>query len=97
MHAAVAAFELHFGQSQSLKEKRAQLRPLVEGLANRFSISVAETDFQDLWQRSQIGVAVVSSTPALVAQVLDDVERFVWSFPELEVTGTQRHWLEIDS
>lgn len=96
MFAAAVSFDLHFGQSQSLKEKRSQLRPLLDGIANRFTVSVAETDFQDLWQRSQIAIAVVSSTPALVEQVLDDVERFVWSFPELTVTGSERHWLEID-
>jgi uncharacterized protein YlxP (DUF503 family) len=27
-------------------------------------------------------------------KVLDDCERFVWSFPELEVSTVERLWLE---
>ena len=29
-----------------------------------------------------------------VAEVLDSVERFVWSFPEVEVVSAERSWLE---
>jgi hypothetical protein len=28
--------------------------------------------------------------------VLDNVERFVWSHPEIEVSASGRHWLDID-
>jgi len=27
---------------------------------------------------------------------MDDAERFVWSFPDIEVTEVRRHWLEED-
>ena len=30
-------------------------------------------------------------------EVLDAVERFVWSFPEVEVLSTRRGWLEEES
>jgi uncharacterized protein YlxP (DUF503 family) len=29
-----------------------------------------------------------------VGEVLDNVERFVWSFPEVEVSSCERFWLE---
>ena len=29
--------------------------------------------------------------------MLDSVERFVWSHPEIEVSSCGRHWLEIDT
>ena len=32
----------------------------------------------------------------LLHEIIDEVERFVWSFPELEVTATDRWWLETD-
>ena len=88
------AIELHIPQSHSLKEKRAVLRPVLDGLRNRHHVAVAETDYQDKWQRAEIGIVAVSSSATLVAQVVDDAERFVWSFPEVEVTDARRSWLE---
>jgi len=88
------AIELHIPQSHSLKEKRAVLRPVLDGLRNRHPVAVAETDYQDKWQRAEIGIVAVSSSATLVAQVVDDAERFVWSFPEVEVTDARRSWLE---
>ena len=86
--------ELHLPATHSLKEKRAVVRPVIDGLHNRFRVSVAEVDHQDLWQRCTIAMAAVASTAGHVAEVLDHCERFVWSFPELEVIGTERIWLE---
>jgi len=72
------------------------LRPLLEGLRNRFSVAVAEVDHQDLWQRASVGLAVVSSTPAHAEEMMDEAERFVWSFPEFEVLRSAARWLEED-
>lgn len=96
MQVLALAVDVQFPQSQSLKEKRAQLRPIIEGARNRFAVSVAETDHQDTWQRSEIGFAVVSSSAKLAQEVMDDVERFVWSFPEVTVLQMQRQWMEMD-
>jgi uncharacterized protein YlxP (DUF503 family) len=49
---------------------------------------------QDLWQSAELGFAAVASTVGHVGEVLDSVERFVWSFPEVEVTSCERLWLE---
>jgi uncharacterized protein YlxP (DUF503 family) len=38
----------------------------------------------------------VSSSARVVQEIVDDVERFVWSFPDIEVTEVRRHWLEED-
>jgi uncharacterized protein YlxP (DUF503 family) len=85
--------DLHIPAARSLKSKRAVLKPLIEGLRRRFSVAVAEVDHQDLWQRAGVAVAVVSSTPSHVQEVLDACERFVWAQPELEVVGCARRWL----
>ena len=94
MHVLALAIELHIPLSHSLKEKRAVMRPLLDGLRNRHPVAAAETTYQDKWQRAEIGIVAVSSSATLVAQVVDDAERFVWSFPEVEVTDARRSWLE---
>jgi uncharacterized protein len=94
MHACAMAVELRIRESGSLKAKRAVVKHIVETSKSRFGVSAAEVGYQDLWQRSELGFAVVSGSAAHVTDVLDEVERFVWAQPELEVIEASRYWLE---
>jgi uncharacterized protein YlxP (DUF503 family) len=94
VHAAAVEYDLHIGHSRSLKEKRAVVRPLVEGLQRRFRVSAAEVDHQDQWQRTVIGVAAVSGSHTHLSELLDTCDRFVWSHPEIEVLSAERRWLD---
>ena len=97
MHVGALAFDLHLPEVHSLKEKRAVIRPILDGARNRYRVAAAEVGVQDLWQRARLGIAVVSATPSHASDVLDEVERFVWSFPEIEVITTDRSWLDADA
>ena len=94
MFAAAVVFELFIPDCHTLKQKRAVVRPIVEGLQRRFHVSAAEVGMQDKWQRADIGVAVISGRESQVLEVLGEVERFVWSFPEVQVLEQRRSWLE---
>lgn len=96
MHVAVVRFQLHIPHSRSLKEKRAAVKPVVEGIRNRFSLSVAEVGYQDKWQRALVGLAVVAGSQAHAAEVVDSVERWVWSRPDVEVAEFDRVWSSFD-
>ena len=85
MHAAAIRFDLHVPQSRSLKAKRAVIRPVVDGLRHRLHCSVAETDFQDQWQRAEVTVALVAASDAHLRDLIDTVERFVRTAADLEV------------
>jgi uncharacterized protein len=93
MHVACLTLELHLPGVHSLKEKRAVLRPILEGARRRYSVAAAEVDNQDLWQRATLGMAAVSGSVGHAREVLDAAERFVWSFPEVDVTASRRDWL----
>ena len=92
MHAAVLELDLHLPEPRSLKAKRAVVKPVIEGCRRRFGVSVAEIGHQDQWQRAEIGIAAVASSHRHLVDVLDSVERFVWSFPEVEVVSCERAW-----
>ncbi|MDQ6616455.1 MAG: DUF503 domain-containing protein [Actinomycetota bacterium] len=94
MHAAAVRFDLRLPHAHSLKDKRAIIRPILEGCRRRYQVAAAEVDHQDAWQRAGLAVSAVSGTAGHVSDVLDQVERFVWSFPEVEVIGAERRWLE---
>jgi len=94
MHVVALSIDLHLPQVHSLKEKRSVIRPMLEGCRHRFGVAAAEVDYQERWQRAELGFSVVSSTRSHALDVMDRVERFIWSFPEAEVLGAERHWLE---
>jgi uncharacterized protein YlxP (DUF503 family) len=94
---AVLAVEIHLGQSRSLKAKRSVVRHLLDTTRRRYGVASAEVDYQDLWQRAGLAFAAVAKDAGHVEDVLDGVERYVWSHPEIEVTAVQRHWLDTES
>jgi uncharacterized protein len=85
MHVAALELDLRIPHCHSLKEKRAVLKSILNGAQNRYGVSAAEVAYQDKWQRSMLGFAYVSGTPSHADDVMAKVERFVLSFPEVEV------------
>ncbi|MBV8958361.1 MAG: DUF503 domain-containing protein [Actinobacteria bacterium] len=93
-YVSAARYDLHLPHAHSLKGKRAVIKPIIEGARRRYQVAAAEVDFQDKWQRAAIGVAAVAATPGHAEEVLQAVERFVWSFPEAEVVAVDRSSVE---
>jgi uncharacterized protein YlxP (DUF503 family) len=91
----VLAFEveLRIADARSLKDKRHVVKSVVETARRRFGISAAEVGHQDSWQRATIGFAVVASSARQASLVIDDVDRFVWAQPGVEIVATERSWL----
>lgn len=96
VHVLAMTVDLRLAACHSLKDKRAVVKTILEGARRRYQVAAAETDHQDKWQRAELGFASVSSTQTHVAEVIDEVERFVWSFPDAEVLAVDRTWLETD-
>ena len=96
MHAAAVCFDLRVPHSRSLKAKRAAIRPIIEGLRHRFKVSVAQVDHQDAWQRAAIGVAIVAHSDHHLREVIESVERFVATAPDVELIDVSTAWLEED-
>ena len=74
---------LHFPATHSLKGKRKDLLSLKAQLQRRFGASVAETDHQDLWQRSTLSVALVGRDVHTLEEAAAKLVRYVDSqFPD---------------
>jgi uncharacterized protein YlxP (DUF503 family) len=86
--------ELHVVDAHSLKDKRQVVKSIVETARRRFGISAAEIGRQDSWQRATLGFAVVASSARQATLVIDDVDRFVWAQPGVEIVSAERTWLE---
>ena len=94
MKAAALRFELHIQGSESLKEKRAVLRPLIEGLRRHLSVSVSEVDHQDTWQRVGLGVAVVAPDGGRLDTLIERIRRYVDDNLEVEVCDVAVYYME---
>lgn len=69
--------ELLIPDSVSLKSKRMALNSIKKRLQNKFNISVAEVDNNDLWQRATLGIAMVSNQRRFLDQAMNRVLDFI--------------------
>lgn len=58
---ALGEVELHFPGARSLKDKRQDLRSLIERLRHRLQVLVVESDHQDLHQRAGLALAALAT------------------------------------
>ena len=75
--------------AQSLKDKRQVVRSLKERVRERVHASVAEVEYQDLWQRTAIGIVVVAADGGQVREMLNDARRIVDSYLQAQVLDWQ--------
>ncbi|SDB90296.1 DUF503 domain-containing protein [Shouchella lonarensis] len=85
--------ELFIGEPQSLKEKRSIMKRLTVTLRQRYNVSVAETAYQDLWQRAELSLCVVSSHKKGAEAVLTRALAHIDSETAVERTVTNWEWL----
>ena len=90
MRIAVMTFRLHAPWCHSLKEKRMIVKSLVAKLQNKFHVSAAEIDEQDVHQIIVIGVAAIVPHNAMVDSLMDDVSQFVEENCEAEILDEMR-------
>lgn len=94
MRAAALRVELHLPTPQSLKEKRAVLRPFTEGIRRLGSYSVAEVAHHDLWQRATVGVAIAAPDGQSLAMQISRLRRYLDEQLEVEVLDVRISELE---
>jgi uncharacterized protein YlxP (DUF503 family) len=75
MPIAYCTLELYLPYAQSLKEKRMVLRKAQDRLRARSNFSIAEVEFQDLWQRAKLAAVTVGADNATLERVTQDFVR----------------------
>ncbi len=93
MVVAVVTWELHLSGCQSLKDKRRIMKSLKDRLHNRFNVSVAETDYQDLWQRAELSCCVVATDNRHAESVLSAADNLVGQEPMARIIDSHKSLL----
>ena len=87
---AAAKLTLRAPWVRSLKEKRMIAQSLIARVSQKFHVSAAEVEQQDVHQTIVVGVAAVVGSAALGDAVLGKILRFVEETCEAELTGGER-------
>ena len=82
--------KLYASWVHSLKEKRMIVKSLIAKIRNKFNVSIAEVDDQDVHQSIVLGLACVAGNTALADSMIDNVITFIENNSETEVIGIQR-------
>ena len=90
MKIATIIFRLRAPWVHSLKEKRMIVKSLVAKLQNKFHVSAAEIDEQDVHQIIVIGVASIVPHNAMADSLMDEISEFVESNTEAEIVEEMR-------
>ncbi len=67
--------ELHFPEARSLKQKRLVVKAIKDRIRSRFNAAVAETGYQELWQRALLSVVSVGSERRGLEALLEAMAR----------------------
>ena len=94
-HVLALIVDLRIPTSASLKEKRSVINSITDGARRRFEVASSETGQQDELDLAELTFVAASGSSGHTVDVIDQVDRFVWSFPEIEVIDGARHWLEV--
>ena len=67
------ALELYLPYCHSLKEKRRIIKSTADKLRSKFKLSVGELDYQDTWQRSQLGAVAIGSSRVVLEKMSNKI------------------------
>ena len=91
MFVGIVRIELHIPAARSLKDKRQVVRSLKDRIREHARAAVAEVEFQDLWQRAALGVAVVAGEAGQARELLQVVRRLVEQTYAAQLTDWQEN------
>jgi len=95
MVVGVLKIELRLPQVHSLKEKRGQLKKLLNSIRATYHVSAAEVSNNDLWQDAVIGITVVGNESSFINSVLDQILNYVEGLDCGEIINQQTELIHL--
>jgi len=86
MNVGMCLIQIRIPENHSLKGKRQVVKSIIARLQNRYSVSVAEIDNNDLWQIATLGVACVSNHRRYSDTIITNVVNYIArNYPNVEL------------
>jgi uncharacterized protein YlxP (DUF503 family) len=77
VNVGVCKVKLRLPDNLSLKGKRQVVKSVTARLKNKFNVSIAEVEDNDLWQLATLGICFVSNDQRFTNEVLSKAVEFV--------------------
>lgn len=88
MVVGICNIKLEIYGANSLKSKRSVLKSIIRRLQNKFNISISEVANNDIWNRADIGLSVVSNDNKIVEETIAKVIDFIDEDDRVEILDT---------
>ena len=93
IHVVLLTIEIFIPYAESLKSKRSVIKSLQDRLRARFNASIAEIAYQDEWQRSAIGVVMLSNDKRYLEKGISHIKQLCEENMEIQITHFNKEWL----
>jgi uncharacterized protein len=77
MNVGICKVKLRLPENLSLKGKRQVVKSITAKLSNKFNVSVAEVDDNDLWQLATVGICCISNDQRFSNEILSKAVEFI--------------------
>jgi uncharacterized protein YlxP (DUF503 family) len=85
--------DLYTDSTHSLKDKRHIVSSAKEKLKHKFNISIIESDYQNLWQKIQLSVAMLSNSKSIIEKSFLQIEEFICTTYPVRVLSMEQEFL----
>lgn len=85
--------EFFIPMAHSLKDKRAVVKSMLTRSRQKFNVSAAEVDHQNVWQRTRIAFVIVSSSKEIADKEMAQVLYYLESNPAWECLEIEKEYL----
>ena len=86
MFVKIISLTLFIHDALTLKDKRQIVKSILEKTHQKFNAATAEVGYQDQWQRSQLGIALVGNSPSHLDSVRQELLGMIEGQYPVEVT-----------
>lgn len=85
--------EFFIPTAHSLKDKRAVVKSMLTRSKQKFNVSAAEIDHQNVWQRTRLAFVIVSSSKEVADKEMAQVLYYLESNPAWECLENEKEYL----
>jgi uncharacterized protein YlxP (DUF503 family) len=77
MNVGVCRLKLRLAENMSLKGKRQVIKPIITLIRNKYNVSIAEVEDNDLWQIATLGICFISNDSQYTDEVIASIINFI--------------------
>ena len=89
----IMVIDLFSKSTHSLKEKRNIVTSIKGKLKQKFNISIIESDYQDIWQKIQLAISMVSNSRVMIEKVFNQIEDFIYLNYPVQLVSVNKEYI----